>query len=171
MESREAPSLQQESQALPTHPIVSAEATHKESQPFRPCTFFFYGTLMDPDVIRAVTQSDKVPVLQDATLEGFEMKMWLDRYPTLLATENTAPTSTIRGKTWKATSMEQCLSLQTYETSAYKCSRCVVKSEDGMSVNALTFTWAGDANDAALSESNGAFDLSYWQTHYKQYMF
>ncbi|KAK6836954.1 hypothetical protein PG987_007449 [Apiospora arundinis] len=45
---------------------------------FRPRHFFFYGSLMDPEVFQAVTKSAKAPIMRKGWIKGFRMKMWGD---------------------------------------------------------------------------------------------
>ncbi|KAM0321705.1 hypothetical protein ACHAQA_009944 [Verticillium albo-atrum] len=163
-----APVLHEEGQ-----PLGEPATTENEEpeEPFEPCFFFFYGTLMDPEVLRTVAALDSLPELQDAWLAGFEMKMWNGRYPTLLPKEGMSPADTIQGKSWQATSIDQCLRLQLYETSAYECCDCVVQTGEGQSITALTFKWARDPGSAQLSSSKGGFDLEHWQKNYKPLMF
>ena len=149
-----------------TQPLQSPIKTSGEGQDltdFEPCMFFFYGTLMDPEVLQSVAALEDLPELQDAWLEGFELKMWNRRYPTLLPKENIK--GRIKGKAWKVTSIEQCLRLQHYETSAYECCDCVVRTDDQQLIKALTFKWARDPSSAELSD--GMFDLAYWQKNHK----
>ena len=147
----------------PQPPEKRTSGSHNKWETFEPCMFFLYGTLMDPDVIRAVAVLENTPQLQDAWLEEFELKMWHGRYPTLLAKEGAS--SKIKGKLWQATSMDQFLGLQFYQTWAYECCDCVVQTADGQSIKALTFKWANDGNSAELLE--GGFDLEQGQKDHK----
>jgi hypothetical protein len=151
----------------PYEPDNMVDDTTKEEDGFEPCKFFFYGTLMDPVVLRAVAALDDLPELQEAWIQGFRLKMWHGRYPTLLPNQDSS--DRIRGKTWTVTSLDQCISLQRYETSAYECSDCLVHGEDGQTAKALTFTWARDLDSSELSE--GSFDLQHWQENHKTHMF
>src|SRR5688572_12104573 len=126
------------------------------TQPFKPMIFFFfYGTLMDPDVLRAITLLDTDPILRPATLTGFDMKLWAGRYPILLPAESGRDTVPIKGMIWQATSLEQCLRLQRYETSAYEPCECVVEIEDGTIEEVVTFRWARDRGSEELESLEG----------------
>lgn len=122
---------------------------------------------MDPAVLMSVAMLDKLPELAEASIEGFEMKVWSDIYPTLVPQE--AGGNRIKGKAWRATTMEQCLRLQLYETSAYEAYDCSVNLGREEPVKGLTFKWAGDLESGELTE--GVFDLEYWQVHHKPTMF
>lgn len=138
--------------------------TTRRDNGFEPCTFFFYGSLMDTDVLTRIAQLDDYPDLQDAWVEGFEMKMWGGIYPVLLPTNN--PNDRIRGKAWRATTKEQCLRLQRYETSAYEAAACLLNHpEGGEPTEGLVFVWAGDRRSHQLTE--GVFDLEHWQKTHK----
>lgn len=131
---------------------------------FEPTLFFFYGTLMDPDVLSAIAQLDDTPELAPAWVAGWEMKMWSGRYPTLVPGEGK-----IAGRAWRATSRAQCLRLQRYETSAYDTAPVDIHLESGEVVQGMTFKWARGARSRELSD--GTFDLAYWQEHHKSRMF
>ncbi|KAI1368548.1 hypothetical protein F5Y08DRAFT_246148 [Xylaria arbuscula] len=51
---------------------------------FKPCHMFFYGTLMDAEVLQHVTQCPTKPVLRPGSITGFELKMWAGSFPTLI---------------------------------------------------------------------------------------
>ncbi|KAK3381128.1 hypothetical protein B0H63DRAFT_545503 [Podospora didyma] len=139
---------------------------------FEPITYFFYGSLMDPDVLKSVTQLDKAPEYRDAWIEGYDMKIWGNIYPTLIPSSSSddkksgSSSTRILGMAWVATSMQHCLRLQSYETQAYKAGDCTVHFVDGQpSVEGVTFIWAGNGDYDDLNE--GTFDLEQWQRDYK----
>ncbi|KAL2129956.1 hypothetical protein VTI74DRAFT_7061 [Chaetomium olivicolor] len=106
----------------PESPVEHPERQDNQAD-FEPCTFFVYGTLMDPEVLMVVAGLDHRPELKDAWIEGFKLKMWKGIYPVLLPG---SPQSRIKGKVWQAITMDQCLRLQQYETSAYEPTDCQV---------------------------------------------
>ncbi|KAK4040313.1 hypothetical protein C8A01DRAFT_46297 [Parachaetomium inaequale] len=153
----------------PNMPIPRDDNDGKQDD-FEPCTFFFYGSLMDPQVLMAVAKLDNQPDLQDVWVEGFEMKMWGGMYPVLLPTKttdnNSGASHRIKGKAWRATTMDQCLRLHRYETSAYEAADCrLYHSGGGEPTKGLVFVWARDPASDQLAE--GAFDLEHWQKTYK----
>ncbi|KAK4106044.1 hypothetical protein N658DRAFT_555033 [Parathielavia hyrcaniae] len=141
----------------PTAPRSSAEEQQQQDDDaeFNPCIFFSYGCLMDPEV------------LMDAWVAGFEMRLWNRIYPELLPG---APQSRIKGTVWRATTLEQCLRLQRYETSAYEPTECQVHvgESDSEFVQGLVFTWARSPSSDLV---DGISDLEYWQKTHKQPMF
>jgi hypothetical protein len=145
-------------------PFFRHGANDGRQNDFEPRTYFFYGSLMDRDVLVRVAQLDDEPDLQDAWVEGFEMKMWGGVYPVLLPTGN--PDDRIRGKAWRATTLDQCLRLQRYETSAYKSADCLLYHPDGGEpTKGCVFVWATERRNHELME--GVFDLEYWQRTHK----
>jgi hypothetical protein len=118
-------------------------------------------------VLTTVLVLDDVPQLQDAWIEGFEMKMWSGMYPVVLPTDGGG--GTIKGKAWQATTMDQCLCLQLYETSAYEPMDCSIRLDHGEPVKGLVFKWARDPTDSELVE--GCFDLDHWRKIHKPILF
>lgn len=54
---------------------------------FRPAHFFFYGSLMDQDILSRVVRlrtSEYPPEMKEASVRGFKMKMWNGEYPVLI---------------------------------------------------------------------------------------
>ncbi|KAK4172525.1 hypothetical protein QBC36DRAFT_362508 [Triangularia setosa] len=91
---------------LPQQPKASAPDP-QDDQDFEPCTFFLCGTLMDPQVLIVAAMLDDLPQVQDAWIQGFEMKMWNGIYPTLLPNEGAQ--GRINGKAWQANTIAQYL--------------------------------------------------------------
>ena len=149
-----------ESDSTPNLGIASTVEPEGEED-FEPRTFFFYGTLMDPETLMAVAGLHDTPQLQDAWIGGFTMKMWSGIYPVVLPSDETRPQSRIHGKIWQATTLGQCLQLQQYETSAYEPGNCQIQCGDGKIVNGSVFMWARDPDSDELVE--GTFDLETWQ--------
>ncbi|KAI0424922.1 hypothetical protein F5Y09DRAFT_122788 [Xylaria sp. FL1042] len=64
------------------------------SDTFKPSHMFFYGTLMDADVLQHITRYPTKPVLRQGWITGFKRKMWGDSYPTLIPLDNSSSSST-----------------------------------------------------------------------------
>jgi hypothetical protein len=47
----------------------------KEPIPWTPTMFFFYGTLMDPEILQSVLRLSELPQLQRGTILNFTIKM------------------------------------------------------------------------------------------------
>lgn len=123
--------------------------------------YFFYGSLMDPSVLRHVLNLAERPRLRPASNVGYHVKMW-GPYPALTLTDE-ATRTVVRGMAYEIQGSKEKDRLAAYETGNYrehKCLICVDGSEE--KVFGTTFVWAGD--DAHLKE--GSFDLRDWQQMY-----
>lgn len=129
--------------------------------PFEPCHMFFYGSLMDPDILQTIAGLQEPPEIRRACINGFTVKMW-GIYPALIPTGN----GTVLGTTWEVTSEEQFRKLAAYETSAYTWCECEIELEDGnVLLGCRTFCWAGHPESRELED--GSFDLDRYQKHFK----
>ncbi|KAF4635697.1 hypothetical protein G7Y89_g2384 [Cudoniella acicularis] len=129
--------------------------------PFTPCHMFFYGSLMDTEVLQSVLGLPDRPAIVKGEIKGFSMKMW-GIYPTIIRSEE----GKISGTVWKVDSESEFLRLQDYETDAYTWCLCDIEQEDGAVLHGCrTFCWAGDANSRDLSD--GSFDLARYQKYFK----
>src|ERR1700753_1726233 len=93
---------------------------------FRPTFFFFYGTLMDPEVLQHILNLDKLPQVETATITNFKVKMW-GIYPTLVD----ACGGIVSGTIWQVANVDQCIRLARYETSAYTPCEVEIMRQDG----------------------------------------
>lgn len=123
--------------------------------------YFFYGSLMDPSVLRRVLNLPERPQLRPASIVGHHVKMW-GPYPALRVT-NEATRTAVRGMAYEVKGGKMKDRLAAYETGNYSEYRCLI-SVDGSKdeIVGTTFLWAGD--DALLKE--GSFDLRDWQQMY-----
>ena len=139
--------------------------TGPRETPFEPCHMFFYGSLMDPEVLQAVLRLPDPPTTTTpATIDGYKIKMW-GIYPTLVPAQGT-----VSGVVWKLESKEHFQRLVMYESSAYTWSNCSAKLEDGTVLSGCrTFVWAGSPDDENLKEGN--FDLEQYQMYRKPAVF
>ncbi|OCK98294.1 uncharacterized protein K441DRAFT_543483 [Cenococcum geophilum 1.58] len=144
--------------------ITAANASNKQDytkSPFRPCHLFFYGSLMDPEVLQAVLGLPEIPAVKCASITGFSMKMW-GVYPALVRDGNGKVFRTL----WGVTSKAQFLRLAEYETSVYTWCECDVELNDGGTLhNCRTFCWAGNPDSKDLED--GSFDLERYQKYFK----
>ncbi|KAK7964454.1 hypothetical protein PG996_007849 [Apiospora saccharicola] len=146
--------------------------TFAEPTTFRPRHFFFYGTLMDPEVYQTVTKSPEAPAMRKGRITGFRMKMW-GIYPTLVqvvpgsSAGPEAETDTrITGTYCMVDSHVHLDNLQYYETTKYKPVDCTIMTEEGEELtNCATFGWAGDPDSAELED--GVFDFERYQKYFK----
>ncbi|KAH8722362.1 hypothetical protein GQ44DRAFT_711951 [Phaeosphaeriaceae sp. PMI808] len=132
------------------------------NSPFAPCYMFFYGSLMDPDVLQAILDLPATPTTQPATVSGFAAKMW-SIYPAIVPDAS----STVDGVVWRIESEAHFKRLQAYETNAYTWLVCDVELSDGEVLeDCRTFCWAGDPDSGELVD--GRFDLARYQKYFKR---
>jgi gamma-glutamylcyclotransferase (GGCT)/AIG2-like uncharacterized protein YtfP len=130
-------------------------------EPFQPFHMFFYGSLMDPEVLQAILDLPELPTTRPATISGFSIKMW-GIYPTLISCYSGSVTGTL----WKVTSEAQFDRLAAYETAAYRWDECNAVLEGGeVFQNCRTFCWAGEPDSKELED--GSFDLERYQKYFK----
>jgi hypothetical protein len=77
--------------------------------------FFFYGSLMDTGQLRKVLQLQETPVLQSASIVGWDIMLW-GQYPALLFKVN----NITHGMAYEVQKKEHVEYLTRYETEAYK---------------------------------------------------
>ncbi|KAF2681910.1 hypothetical protein K458DRAFT_308296 [Lentithecium fluviatile CBS 122367] len=134
------------------------------------CYMFFYGSLVDPDVICTIARLSDMPMVRPASITGFKMKMW-GIYLALLPMPPQIPQTKsdedkINGVLWKCTSEDQFRCLAEYETSAYTWCECDARHENEEEVKeCVTFCWAGDAESRELVK--GRFDVERWRRYFK----
>ncbi|PGG98342.1 hypothetical protein AJ79_08909 [Helicocarpus griseus UAMH5409] len=83
--------------------------------PWKPKYMFFYGTLMDPEVLQAVLHLDETPFLQDASIRNSKIKLWTGIYPALFPCEG----NSISGKAFFVECFDDYLALARWQ-SRYK---------------------------------------------------
>ena len=121
---------------------------------FRPQFFFFYGSLMDAGQLRRVLQLQETPVLQSASIVGWDIMLW-GQYPALVFKIN----NTTHGMAYEVQKKEHIEYLTRYETEAYRVKGCMIKLADGRELSGKTFIW--NAGKELLKEGN--FSLRDWQ--------
>jgi hypothetical protein len=122
---------------------------------------FFYGSVMDPEVIRAIHNLAEPPAAKPATISGFRIKMW-GAYPTLIPSTS----ERVAGSVWEVTSEEHLDLLAAYETAAYTLVKCEAGWEDATVLeHCRTFCRAGKADSSELED--GSFDLQRYQKYFK----
>ncbi|KAJ5112248.1 hypothetical protein N7532_000293 [Penicillium argentinense] len=142
---------------------TSFERSVEESWPeeaFQRHYCFFYGTLMDPDILsRVLKSSKKPPIMHRARVMGYQVKLW-GLYPALLDGESLNP---VDGMAYELRSQTQLDRLATYETEQYRLQACLIDllSDDGVgkTIEGVTFVWNGEQDE--LKE--GTFNLKQWK--------
>lgn len=128
---------------------------------FQPCHMFFYGSLMDPEVLQAILGLPELPTIRRGSITGFSIKM-RGIYPALIRNKN----GRVSGTVWEVISEAQFLRLAAYETCVYTWCECDVELYDGELLhNCRTFYWSGDPDSKELED--GSFDLERYQKYFK----
>lgn len=129
--------------------------------PFKPCHVFFYGSLMDAQVLQTVAQLANPPPIRRGLVRGFRVKMW-GIYPTVIPDKH----GVVAGTVWHMDDPSHLPRLQEYETRAYKLCDCEVELEEGHRLLASKiFCWAGETDSPELEE--GVFDFERYQKYFK----
>ncbi|CAI7671489.1 unnamed protein product [Penicillium bialowiezense] len=120
---------------------------------------FFYGTLMDPDILsKALGSSKPLPTMRPARIIGYEIKLW-GTYPALIVN----PLHPVDGMVCGLLTPTQLDRLAAYETDKYYLRACLINvlNNDGSTektIEGVTFVWNGREDE--LRE--GTFDLKQW---------
>lgn len=117
--------------------------------------YFFYGSLMDPKLLRRVLQLDERPELTPARVVGYKIKMW-GPYPALLGSDEA---DIVHGMLYDVEDSTGRDRLQLYETNCYRIEMCKFHTEDNKSLGGVAFVWDGDGQEL----KDGTFDLKDWQ--------
>ncbi|KAF2095298.1 hypothetical protein NA57DRAFT_79789 [Rhizodiscina lignyota] len=145
--------------------------------PWKPCYMFFYGSLMDSDVLRSILRIPSTPPMRTGSIPNFKMKMW-SVYPTLVRHIS----GTVKGVLYWIDDETHFETLAQYETKAYTWCFCDVKLDDNENGNEVgvtgdvhggeevlkdcrVFVWAGKSDSKELE--GGSFDLEHYRQHYK----
>lgn len=158
---------------MPTNATASASPTlnppaNVDPKPKKP-SFFFYGSLMDPDVLYFIARTSATdPQLHKASIRGYKMKKW-GCYPTLVPAEDAD--AVVHGVYWQAEDEGQLALLQRYETNRYRPATCEIRVEgDGRVLgDGVVFVWAGDKESRELVD--GGFSLEEYRLLYKPDVF
>lgn len=121
-----------------------------------PATFFFYGSLQDPQRLAQVLRHpvSHVP-LQKAKLRGYKMMLW-GQYPALAAG---AKKDSVEGMICSIDNKEDFDKIQAYESDNYR-SQTIDLKVGGKKFRAVTFVWANE-HSGELQE--GSWNLEIWQ--------
>ena len=131
---------------------------------WKPRVVFFYGSLMDPEVLQAVLGLPELPTVSTGYVKGFKIKMW-GIYPTLVPAKEDED-SKVMGTFWTIHRLEYQKRLTEYETSAYTTTEVTIIEDDGKnSHQGYVFCWAGDEDSQDLQD--GSFNLARYQHHFK----
>lgn len=123
--------------------------------------YFFYGSLMFPEMLQHVLDLPQLPEVKPAEIVGFHMKVW-GPYPAVVVGE---PGEIVRGMAYEVQTPEHKDKLAKYETECYRTRRVYI-DVDGEEEEVLgaTFEWNGTEDE--LDE--GTFDAESWKKRMKR---
>ncbi|MCS6781008.1 MAG: gamma-glutamylcyclotransferase [Geminicoccaceae bacterium] len=122
---------------------------------------FFFGTLMDPDILglvigRRVEEGE----LEPARLTGFRrVRVAGASYPMLVPD----PEASVEGRLWRGGTASERARLDAYEGPGYRLEPVVVEARGGERVEALVYR----AVEGALRPSGEPWELALWQARFK----
>lgn len=130
-------------------------------RPADPPPLFFFGTLMDPDILGLVIGR---PVdsreLEPAGLSGFRrVRVAGASYPMLVPD----PAGFVEGRLWRGGTASERARLDAYEGPAYRLEPVVVETRSGERVAALVYL----AVPGSLRPSEEPWELAAWQARFK----
>ncbi|KAH4921707.1 hypothetical protein HBI18_181880 [Parastagonospora nodorum] len=105
-----------------------------------PVTYFFYGTLGEPEKLGGVIGLGEVPVLARASVKGGKIKTWGGKYRALV---DGSEEDVVEGAMYIVTDKAEEDALRHYEGASYEVVRCEIHTESGEKKQGLTFRWCG----------------------------
>lgn len=126
--------------------IASRHGAPETELTFVTCHMFFYGSLMDSQVLQKVANLASPPATRGGVVRGFRIKMW-GVYPTAIPDKQ----SVVAGTVWHTDDPSHLIRLQEYETRAYRLCDCEIELEDGHRLpGSKIFCWAGEPTARSL---------------------
>jgi gamma-glutamylcyclotransferase (GGCT)/AIG2-like uncharacterized protein YtfP len=119
--------------------------------------YFFYGTLMDPQLLSEILSLSEIPTLHPTKIIGYSLKLW-GQYPALVDGETG---EAVEGMVYHVDEPKHAERLAEYETNAYWPAPClinVMEGEHSAEIRGTTFKYIGNPMDT----SDGTFDLNTW---------
>ncbi|KAJ4345478.1 uncharacterized protein N0V89_011610 [Didymosphaeria variabile] len=107
-----------------------------------PVSYFFYGTLADPDRLSRLLDLDCEPSLSAATISRGSKKKWGRYYALVDGLEQ----DSVQGWLYKVANKEHEDELRRYESSNYEVVRCEIEA-GGEVISGLTFRCCGDEKE------------------------
>ncbi|CBX95576.1 hypothetical protein LEMA_P027280.1 [Plenodomus lingam JN3] len=148
----------------PTTNPPNPPTSNPPNEPFHPFPIFFYGSLMDPEVLQSILALPQPPSPKPATLTGYRIKMWGINPALLPSLTGSVP---VTGVLWHVASADRFARLAAYETAAYRWETCErVLVEGGERVGGCRVVcWAGDPEGGELEE--GGFGFERYRRYFK----
>nr|POF02207.1 hypothetical protein CFP56_65472 [Quercus suber] len=116
----------------------------KQSPPKYPTWYFFYGTLLKPEVLRRILDLPAEPSYRPAHIVGYSLSKW-GQYLTLI---DGPQGNEVEGAAYLVESEDHVAKLAYYETNAYESAPCNIYFHDEITPGVgfgHTFQYAGDA--------------------------
>ncbi|KAL8682219.1 MAG: hypothetical protein Q9186_001678 [Xanthomendoza sp. 1 TL-2023] len=140
---------------LPQHRMHDLGQVPAPAQNEYPVWYFFYGTLMDPEVLQGCLGIPDRPTMTPASIQGGTLRTWGRKYKALVDGPDEAQ---VNGYAFCVQSAEQEEYLRFRETEAYEVVRCRIvlssESEIASEAQGLTFRFARvDELDVGLAMS------------------
>lgn len=122
---------------------------------------FFFGTLMDPDILGLVIGRPVDPrELEPARLSGFRrVRVQGASYPVLVPD----PAGLVEGRLWRAGAAAERARLDAYEGPGYRLEPVTVETRKGERLAALVYR----AVPGALHPTDEVWELATWQARFK----
>jgi hypothetical protein len=133
-----APTLGVEA-TLPQHRICNAPSPLQSEYPV---SYFFYGTLAEPDRLSRLLDLDYEPSLRAAAISRGKKRKWGNYYALVDGMEQ----DKTEGWLYEMLNKEQEDELRRYESSNYEVVRCEIKVGEEV-VHGLTFRFCGDESE------------------------
>lgn len=119
--------------------------------------YFFYGTLMDAEMLRDVLGIDEVPQMRPATVIGCSRRAW-GQYPALV---DGVMDEVVSGRAWELKDVNHAKRLMEYETNSYSIKAARIFYSDSLSPqDELGWTFKFTGRESELSDDE--FDLHVW---------
>lgn len=121
--------------------------------------YFFYGTLMDPGMLRDILGLRERPVPRPALIRGYTCKLW-GQYPALVYSQVLSDQN-VAGVVYQVQTEEDAWKLASYETSNYHPEPCSIRYTDEKEPvidECHAFVFVGNPK----SLSDGEFDIGTW---------
>jgi gamma-glutamylcyclotransferase (GGCT)/AIG2-like uncharacterized protein YtfP len=134
-----------------------------EERADRPLPLFFFGTLMDPDVLGLVIGRPVArAALEPARLSGFRrLRVEGASYPMLVAD----PQGVVEGRLWRGATAADLRRLDAYEGEGYERVPIEVETASGERLRAEVYL----ARPGRLRPSGEPWDLASWQARFKRH--
>jgi gamma-glutamylcyclotransferase (GGCT)/AIG2-like uncharacterized protein YtfP len=127
-----------------------------------PSPLFFYGSLMDSDMLCHIASPESTPILSTASIKRLKTKLW-GLCPAIVPTSHNE--DVVCDKMWVCKEKKQFQALECFEGPTYTVCPVEMVLEDETKIRGWSFCWKGDAQSCELED--GEFDMQMWKERYK----